>query len=536
MAAKDLFAPPTKEEIGSNNDLFAPPSEEELKGSVSSSGGLLNDTPVEEPNKIKAAIHGAGDEVLFNYLPEAIAGVKSIFSDKTYQDLKKEEYENQRKLEKENPKSSLGGRAVGLAGALLVPIGGEVKAAQLAGRGLLKAAGKTAAIGAAHGLVRNPGETKDDEISLQLGERGENAIMGGVAGAAGAGLLKGAEKVVKSIPKLKNVADDFFVRAVGARPKFFEEATDQKISDVANYVKKSGMAQVGDSIEEIADKAYNAKDTVGKSLGTLYKSAQQKVDNYIEGTADTNILNKISEATPTIKDLKSQIEPLINKSLKGEAKSGPLRSVMNYLDDLEIDFGDKPLDLLDLHLIKSKVGKEINWNRADFPNRDVAFRELLKNVSGKINTHMEAMDSVLKNTKDAGLAKSLADLNKEFSILSTVSSLSDKAASKSRGLNRLGLTDTITGSGIASGAMASGDSASGGLIKGLIASGISKGVKSYGNPVMANVLSGVSDVANKLPFDKAGNAMGLLNDKISDRSKARLLERIGNKRRSEDAR
>lgn len=381
---------------------------------------------------------------------------------------------------------------------------------------------KNVAVG---GLMGASEPVDSQNLGDNLTQRGLNAVSGGAkAGLIHAGVNTGLAAATKLGPKIKQESEDFYVRSLGARPKFFEDATDQKVSDVAKFAKDKGIVSPGDSINSIADKAYAARQKAGQNLGSIYKDAQGKVDEYISGNADKATLDKLSLATPTVDELKAQTLPLIQKNLPGTNARGPQKAVEDFFDGLKDQYGTKPLDLQDLHLIKSNLQKEVDWSksRSEMLNRDSGFATASRNVADKINDHMDIMDQVLKNSGDSSLATQLKEANKEFSLAAAANTVADKASGKARGLNRVPLTDAILGAG----AMKSGEGPEG-IVKGLGIGVLSKAARSYGSPITASVLDKASSVLNSWPAQKASQAMQLLKDtSVPDKVKANLMNRM----------
>lgn len=521
----DLFAPPTKDELAQSNpkaDLFAPPTKEEL-GPSADERGLLQDVDFPGKEWVRGGINALpiagsiGGELL-----GSAAGTVALPIAGTVEG---------------GLVGSMAGGAAGTAGkdylndklfgekkSLPERITGPVTSGLLSGLatgGGLNTIGKSALVGGAMGAAE-PTHT-DNPIKERLG----NAAIG----AGTAGLIHGGVGAVTSAatnlgPKVAQEAEDFYVRAIGARPKFFEQATDQKISDVAKYAKDSGMVKPGDSISDIADKAYDLKQNVGQQLGSLYKEAKEKAHEFLMNNTNKDIQDLLMQSQPTIDELKSEVLPQIEQSLKGTDATGPQKAVENYFNGLKNQYGEKPLDLEDLHLIKSNLQKEVDWSksRSDMMNRDVGFATASRNVADKINNHMDVMDGVLEKSDDQSLAKELQSLNKDYGLASTASSLADKASGKARGLNRVGLTDAILGAG----AMNSEQGVPG-VVKGLAVGTLSKAARSYGNPITANILDKAGTVLNSWPAQKASQAMQILKDNsVPDQIKANLMNRMIN--------
>lgn len=539
--AQDLFAPPTKEELAatsggaSNKDLFAPPTKEELANfSPQENPEGFMDAPISNAVKWSAGVGLRGLEKVGQTLDKyggapTRAALKAGF-------------------EQGSPKAGL----LAFKGQF-----GEDPALAPTGKQLAQEIGvpDTALSDVMPGLYHEAGqgikiptsldELKSGKYSRELGLEKGGLLDPTASGAVGLGIDVAADPLnfipISEVSKLSKIpgaiekmpgamkafSESKAIKQAGGMLKDFRKLVGKdKVADYGQallretvpvldesgkVVGESPIMAFGDTVEGVADKVATKKQELGKALGDLYKDTQGGVNEYIlSDKADPEVLNKLSSSTPSISSLKQEVIPEIKGALKGKSKSGPVKAVENYLDDLLEDYGNKPLDLMDLHQLKSEIGREIKWNRAEFPNRDLAFKELYRNISNKIDQHMSVLDSIGAKSGDEARLGQLKDLNKRFSIMTDIDAMaSDKVARNEA--NRM-FSPSDYGAGIGGaviGTMKHGDPVSG-LLMGAATGAGNKIARSRG----AGMLSRAADVGARVGEQTSQLPAGLLRSAL----------------------
>lgn len=97
-----------------------------------------------------------------------------------------------------------------------------------------------------------------------------------------------------------------------------------------------------------------------------------------------------------------------------------------------------------MHNIKTKLGKQIDFSRkaADIPEKEMAYKILLKNVNKQIDDSLSLLDKVI-SSKDA---KALKELNKKYSLASDI--LTNSESALARGETSSGTLANLTAGGL----------------------------------------------------------------------------------------
>lgn len=362
--------------------------------------------------------------------------------------------------------------------------------------------------------------TADPSLYLPLSKLG---------GKQAVGLLKEAPEALKASSEVNAIKQS------GAMLKDFRKIMSKgQTEEVGQYLLNAKVAgedgkaiplmSAGDKAEDIAQKSAIKKAEVGDKLGNLYDSAKKAIDDYIVSKdADPKVLDKLSNATPTVDQLRKEIVPQVKDAMKNQAYSGPINQLNSYFDDLKDVHGDKPLDLFDLHDIKSKIGQN-TFNTPEMRNRKQAFVEAYKTVADKINAHMEALDSVLQKapTKDgAGIADQLKDLNKEFSIISTINPIAQDRTARMAANRAFSPSDYMAG---ALGEL-SGHEGGEGLLRGATAAVANKLGRERGPGLLARAAEAGSNAAKYVAPTIGGPAQGLIETGSAVKPLSRLTRK-----------
>lgn len=282
MENKDLFAPPTKEEL----DMFAAPTADELM-----SLGITKPKSTLETIKETAADVGRGvlSGLTLGGLEEIIAGGKALTSQEKddfstlYKKYLEIEEQKEREAEERSPTASLVGEiggsllpAIFTGGAGLAVSGGRA-AAKLGGKELLKAAGKAAlaegalgvAGGAAAGALSSEGGligATEEEKQKLMEDIGSGALTGGVfggaLGAAGPLVRSGFEKTKGWAKKQLGTTllgeEILTAKEMGEQGKGFITKTSRQARDVEKTTAINDIVNDALKIEEAAAQEFKA--------------------------------------------------------------------------------------------------------------------------------------------------------------------------------------------------------------------------------------------------------------------------------------
>lgn len=463
--------------------------------------------------------HGA-NQVTLGYLPQLQAAAEPVtdaignalsstkIQPRSYVEARDANIERLAEEEKQNPGSAFGGKAAGMALSAYLTPGGAAK-------GILGAAGKTAAYGAAYGGLQNPGDVKGQVDPIQAEERLKNAAKGGLIGL-GSGLATGTASALlnKGADKLSHIESTQALKGAGAMTKEFRELNGKELTDeVGKFAREKGIVQAGDTVESVLPKARAIQNESGKQLGELYQQAQDTMRGL--GKKAYGKVEKIG--INPVRD-KEEILNLAAAKLKNE-EGGPaaLERLSKYLDSLRDQHGDMTLDPLTAHEVKSAVDRTINYSRNPLqsePDRETAFRELRKFINNKIQSQVDFLADKMGNP-EAG--KALKEANRNYGFSKTLGDMAQNSLGRIQAHKMVSLTDTIAGgAGVATGTglgyIMGGDSkhaAEGGLAGGLLSAVGNHAFSKYG-PGLVSAGAGRLAVPMGLLQKSGGGYLGQL--------------------------
>lgn len=256
---------------------------------------------------------GLGQGLLLGFGDEAEAGVRSLFSDETYDDALKDVRGELKGFRKENPKAAL---AAELGGGLLTGgLGGARAASTALGRKVLEKAGTTglgASIGATEGAIAGFG-TGEGGFGNRLFSSGVGATLGGGLGATipaavtvGKDLLGKATLPFRGNQAIENAAGRKVVQAIEKSGKSIEDVqkgldegvvANQMIADVGTGTQRlgRGSAAISGEGQDIAEKALNERqlalgDEIADDINNVFGANKSSLD-LIDEIADRQRLN-----------------------------------------------------------------------------------------------------------------------------------------------------------------------------------------------------------------------------------------------------
>ncbi len=423
-----------------------------------------------------------------------------------YLQRRDENIQRQQAQAKENPVAALGGQAAGIIATSVIPgrmVAQGVKASVAAkGAGLggkLLAGGtklaKGAAIGAVEAAALNPGDTEGEFNPLQISERIDNGKLGalfGVGGAAAAGVVK------KGIEVGKDVGEKLAFKASGAMLKDFRSAAGKgKINDLGRFMLDK-IYKVGDSYDDIAEKAAALKKEAGQEIGSVYKGVMKKVGQP-ETWQNLDPAKKSALAMTGFKPgaQKKEILEAIESTLGDSPnKKAAISFISEYVDDLSTKYGND-VDLVHSNAIKGKLDDSINYSKRaqDLPEKQEAMFALRNFIRDRIEDHIGVLDNIVGGDE----VKRLRDANKLFGSASEINTIAFDRVQREQANRFFSLGDRITGGagmagGAVGGAVLGGDveSAIKGAALGLGGAGLSKAARTFGAGGVARVADSLS--------------------------------------------
>lgn len=385
-------------------------SDEELNAELASQS---SSAPKEKYNDLASFGAHAGNMATFDYGPNLLSAAKNLsFSSPEY--IKDRDQYNKvlEEMDQEDPGYSLAGKVTGVIGPALIPVGAAAKtvgtAGQLAkeaglGAKLLKATATGAAIGAAQDTPDVEGKAQNPFSEDELKRRGAQAATGAVVGP----LAEGAGAAVKAVIPDK-VAQGF--KSLGPyKPQFKtariaeEEGRLGTQKDIVDFARKEGILKPFSSAQDLYERTNAVRDVYKEELGSVYNRA----NDLIQKTTGSG-LEKI-----TPESLSKSITDEAREAFKYSAnRDRAINEIQNYFSQFD---NVENLSLLDLHKMKSALGKESDFAKS---NRDLSSADKIwKFAERKVdNLIKNQVDTIAEKVGDPQISKALREANKGYSL------------------------------------------------------------------------------------------------------------------------
>ncbi len=500
------------------------------------------DAPTEpQTSATQAGIEGFGQGALMGYLPQAQAGVEMLTPnpsqdvdddlraqgfkisqpDDSYVNLRDQNVKRMALEGQEHPVAQAVGN-VGGAVAAAPMMGGALKAVPGLGApasGLLGRLTQAAGGGAIMGAAQNPGDEEGKIDPVQAGARFENAKTGAKFGVAAQAVGEAAGKtikIVKGMPDfLRDFAENRGAAATGLSKSQAKNAIKsdpsgqegKQLKELGRYVLDNKLVQVGDSIEDVANRSGELKQKLGAKIGAVYDEAVQKLE-------DPSIIKK-TEFVP--KDLSSDYLSGLSKKVKGTPQGN---ETLNAGKKLVANFnqGGEKLDMNKMQDFKAALDDMIFKSDQAFKKSGQqtvgieAAKEMRTFIKQRMDDALGAIDKAFGMT----LGEDIKSLNKHYSMASKVNSISKDRLAGEMGNNFLSLTDKMAAMGGASVGATEGykhGGIAGAVEGGILGAGaglVSKAARTYGRPLMTIGADRASGLLAKTP-----EAIGRIGGNIS---------------------
>lgn len=547
---------------------FDPDAYLKAKAAVPASGGFDPDTylrskgagvPQTESGAGEATLQSYGNALALGHLPYVQAGAQRAvekgmgilgqgpeaideklraqgfkIDSPTYEDEKKQQFDRAASLNKEHPVASAVGTGLGILNTLPIVSAGAGRVAGLLGKAApaapasaeliaetgaagLSPLAKAGLAGAAMSAAQSPEGSQNFLSKEDLLKRGQQGLIGGVAGTT----IQAAAPVVGSlVNRIKDsagkVADAWALKSTGAMLKdmrnFFDKGTVKQISD---EMYESGLASPGMNVDKIASKSGDLLKDTGQKIGQIYdkvaSSATLRID--LKGLKD-RLINVVQEATPSI-----------DKKAYAMAMTPKIKDIVT---------NPKISDIRVMNDLIGEIDSKINWfakakSLSALPEAGDVQKGLYAVRTELRKTVNQIVDATGKLMDDPTMAGQLKELNQKYGNLATINRISRDRSVRDLSNRFVGLLPTIVGSatGVASAAHAAAtgniEHAVTSLALGLAAAGTTKAATKYGAPLIAGGLKAASNFStSSSPFLKgalpltpaaAGAVTGLLTPK-----------------------
>ncbi len=509
MANKPAFDP---------NKPFQPADDAQAKPAFDPSKPF---EPAQGPGVGQTVLEHAGNAMSMGYLPQLQAAAEPItnaignfvtgqnIEATPYLDVRDKTTKRLNAEAEANPKTALAADIGGsVVGGIATPIPGLG-----AGKGILGATAAGARGGVVQGLMQNPGDVEGKVNPIQATERLDNAASGAFVGGAtglGTGITGKVLKAIAGAPdSLKSVARGSAVKGAGAMLKDFRSLEGKgKTDELGQYILDNKLISAGDTVDDVAKKAGDARTKAGEALSGLYKKAVSKFE---EGPGTEPLFNA---GFNPVRDKEQMLSEVSKAMGNQEGKKSALTRLGNYIDQLAEDHGDKILDPKATQDIKTEMDKVDGWARNPLtkePATEGAYKEARRIISKKIDSEIERVGG---KEEVAALKKA----NSDYGNAKQVEQMASDKVNRESANRRVSLTDTIAGggglaAGAAAGTILGGDQqhATGEAVAGgLLAAGVNHLGRKYGNGLIATGANAAAPLVKYSGVPLAAQKAGLL--------------------------
>jgi hypothetical protein len=466
MANKDMFAPPTEEEL-QQDDLFAPPTDQELQSST--------EPEMPKMSAADAAVAGGLQGVSFGFADEIKAGIEAPFSDKTYEQLRDEERSLYAAAEKQHPGTYL---ASDLGAGLLT--GGTIaKGAKTAisnipklkslydkylGLSKAKQAATAAGLaGTAEGLGRSEAETLPELAQDAVTTGIPSALLGGTVGKISDNLSQKA--LAKKATEKASDSNIEALQAIGASTSDIADEIGANTSKRASMdtAKGTGNVLLEQDLLKTMDKPQETVTKINSKLDEIYNTKlavnAQDIDQKLI-TKQNDVANATNDFVNNSFNTINEFQQAARYTMKdGPALSEGAGTVMNnIIQDLQNAPPDKKLSTA--IMLRQQIRDMTNFNKADIPQAQKFYKELYGNINKYIDNLSEmATDAkTMVEFKDANQLYGRLSDAREIAVNNLTKNLSNQKVTSEGDYLIPGLVATTVGStlsvpaGIAAGA------------------------------------------------------------------------------------
>ena len=442
-----------------------------------------------------------GQGLALGFGDEIEAGIRSLGSDDSYEEIRDRLRAKNKAYRTENPKEALG---LELGGSLLTGVGGLTRfgLAQGAKTGLGRVMATNAGLGGAYGL----GTSESDTLAGQAGDVGVGATIGGVGAGAMQGLGRLAKPVVsKYSQKLAEKAvnrDSGYItkgQAVGGVSGKIEEALGNTLpsvkkarleglkgynDDVVESVFRSTIKGAGknDKIITKLNEKFALAETVTEKMRVIDDAVNAQYNKAFKGTDGKGLIIKKNA------DIKRELKEWVVNNSDGKSKSeiAQLKRLANEFNE-RLGLSKKGQSAKNMQkTLKDNAHKASQNVDSKIANTAEAQRELTELFTRNMIKQNPKSAKILENIDNAyGNVVNLRDVigastgKEAFTVQQVLkkftNSKKDLAERKTKGMNdfvseeaQRALENTVGDSGTSLGAISMGSVAG---IGGLIASG-----------------------------------------------------------------
>jgi len=409
----------------------------------------LSDDEIDEMSELdekfpewQSGLVGAQDMFLAGYGPNALAAIKTgSISSPEYIAERDKLNATVEAMKQEDPGSFLAGQVAGGAASMAIPGLTAAKGARLGAR-----MGRAALIGGATGAVSDTpdveGQVTSPLSTEDLKERGTSAATGAVLGPVAE---LGTTAIRAVTPDEINRAFAALQPTKGARKEARiakEKGGLATKENIMKFARQEGITEGLPSAQDLYERSIESKNKYGEALETIYKRAQDVVDQQMhQGITPAKIRYQSNlNSIPEIKD-KFLLEIETNNWADTDKKRAA-NQISRYFDTLPPNVQRLP-DLLQLHEIKSQMARRgFKEGRSMSPTSTEEFwRKAGRFVDDEIKKRIDGLATIASGSQDKQLGEYLREANRRYSLSSNIYDMASNAVDSADGQRVTGLFD-----------------------------------------------------------------------------------------------
>jgi hypothetical protein len=414
LANKDLFAPPTKEEL----DIFGPPSKEEL--------ALLGQTPPDEGSDLKDILRGGAEGLSAGFADELYgAGAGSIpgaakqastmisevgegnvgpasilnplsllpkFNDEDTAAYKEARDLSRKSLSESEERSPWLTKGAELLGGVIAPGGAAAKGLSTSAK-IMKGAGVGAALGGVAGAGSSTAESGKELASDVLSGAGVGTVLGGAAGAIGKGMKAAKEGIAESeIADLVKKSYNLGQEGIGFKGK----TAGEKL-----------LREEVTAVEGLAGQLENVDTGLGKNISQALEKATN--DGKVIAVDSMDTIVSIRDVAEELKKRPNLLEPevkeLLGKLIDSNLTPEEANSLRKAMRDFSASLDPRALDERNIKNatknLSDNLNKKLTESVPEFAQANKQFSEFrsasIDPLLGKAASSVEDVSGKLKD-------------------------------------------------------------------------------------------------------------------------------------------
>lgn len=362
-----------------------------------------------------------------------------------------------------------------------------------------------AKIGGVMGALQNPGDVEGEISPLQLGDRGHGFLTGAATGVAGTALAEGAmglgRGAMNAGQTLKDYAEEKAFKALGPVLKNVRKAYGSgSLQRIGRQLLDEGIVTPGASLSDIGGRVEEQLGKRGKNIGEIINDVDSKLKDpaFLKGlNPEQAAAVEKSSFNPkkVADDLKAKILPKLKQAVGGGAEAAKVEAMLDDLASRGDSMSTKQLQ--EMKQATDKLFNEKDWYTEGKPSK-----EAMKSIRGVLKDHLEAQANAL-DSATGGQGGRLKAENRAYGNLADATGIVNDRVNRNIANRFMSPSDYgMAGVGAVVGGLSGDGDIEDHLKRAAIGAGLgfaNKGMRLYGNPIVASAADSVSKFLLKDP-------------------------------------